>query len=254
MPEPKIYVLARPSFTNEFEAFLQGEGVEWKGPISKPAERLVEFAGRICYMSFGARQSPRTNSGYIQNLIVQGHESVLEHVVWTFLLTNVSRAFTHQLVRHRAGFSFSQLSQQYHDESEASLLMPEGLETFPDAADAWRIATETALGAYRKIISNLLSSKVSKEKLRSIRTAARSVLPNATETKIVVTANARAIRHFLNVRGSIEGDLEMRRVSKLIYSMLLTDAAALVQDFKCQHLSDGTPEVVKINLDRQSLM
>jgi thymidylate synthase (FAD) len=132
--------------------------------------------------------------------------------------------------------------------------MPEGLETFPDAADAWRIATETALGAYRKIISNLLSSKVSKEKLRSIRTAARSVLPNATETKIVVTANARAIRHFLNVRGSIEGDLEMRRVSKLIYSMLLTDAAALVQDFKCQHLSDGTPEVVKINLDRQSLM
>ena len=254
MPEPRIYVLARPSFTNEFESFLRAEGQKWESPISKPAERLVEFAGRICYMSFGARQSPRTNSEYVQNLLVQGHESVLEHVVWTFLLTNVSRAFTHQLVRHRAGFSFSQLSQQYHDESEASFLMPEGLEAFPDATDAWRVATETALGAYRRIILNLLSSKVSKETLRSIRTAARSVLPNATETKIVVTANARTIRHFLNVRGSIEGDLEMRRVSKLIHSMLLADAPALVQDFRCQYLSDGTPEVVKIGLNKQALM
>jgi thymidylate synthase (FAD) len=247
-------VLARPSFTNESVSFLQEEGQEWKGPISEPAERLVEFAGRICYMSFGTRQSPRTNSEYIQNLIVQGHESVLEHAVWTFLLTNVSRAFTHQLVRHRAGFSFSQLSQQYHDESEARLLMPEGLEGFPDAADAWRVATQTAVAAYKRIISNLLSGKVSKETLRSIRTAARSVLPNATETKIVVTANARAIRHFLEVRGSIEGDLEMRRVSKLMYSMVLNDAPALVQDFRGQALSDGTPEVVKVDLDRQPLM
>jgi thymidylate synthase (FAD) len=117
MSDPKIYVLARPSFTNEFDAFLQEEGQEWKGSTSTPAERLVEFAGRICYMAFGVRQSTKTNSEYIGNLIRQEHESVLEHVGWTFLLTNVSRAFTHQLVRHRVGFSFSQLSQQYHDES-----------------------------------------------------------------------------------------------------------------------------------------
>jgi thymidylate synthase (FAD) len=245
MSDPKIYVLARPSFTSEVDSFLLNEGQEWKGTISEPAERLVEFAGRICYMAFGARQSPKTNSEYIQNLLRQGHESVLEHAVWTFLLTNVSRAFTHQLVRHRIGFSFSQLSQQYHDESEARFLIPEGLEAFPEAANAWRTATASAMNAYKNILSSLLTGKPSKEALRAIRTAARSVLPNATETKIVVTVNARAIRHFLSVRGSIEGDLEMRRVSSLIYSMILHDAPALVQDFRCQYLSDGTPEIVK---------
>jgi thymidylate synthase (FAD) len=253
MSDPKIHVLARPSFTDEFESFLQEEGQEWKGSTSRPAERLVEFAGRICYMAFGARQSTKSNSEYIQNLVRQGHESVLEHVVWTFLLTNVSRAFTHQLVRHRIGFSFSQLSQQYHDESEAQLLIPEGLDEFPKAADAWRAATESAMSAYKAILLDLLPQKVSKEALRAIRTAARSVLPNATDTKIVVTANARAIRHFLNVRGAIEGDIEMRRVSQLIYFMVLNDAPALVQDFKCQYLSDGTPEIIKTALDRGAL-
>jgi thymidylate synthase (FAD) len=250
MSNPKIYVLARPSFTDDFETFLADEAQLWKRSPATQAEGLIEFSGRICYMAFGSRQSSKSNGEYIENLIRQGHESVLEHVSWTFLLTNISRAFTHQLVRHRVGFSFSQLSQQYHDESEAHFLMPEGLSEFPRAAEAWRAATEAAMGAYREILSGLLPQKVAKEKLRAIRTAARSVLPNATETKIVVTANARAIRHFLDVRGSIEGDIEMRCVSQLLYSMVLSDAPALVQDFISTHLPDKTPKIIKLSSDR----
>src|SRR2546429_580260 len=133
--EPKIHLIGRPQFDVEvFLAFLQGGDLSWKRtPGTTDAEELVEVAGRICYLSFGNRQSPRNNAEYIENLIQMGHESVLEHVTWTFLIDGVSRAFTHQLVRHRVGLAFSQLSQQYHDESDASFVMPGNLSTSPEA-------------------------------------------------------------------------------------------------------------------------
>jgi Thymidylate synthase complementing protein len=84
----KFYILARPQFTEAYQAFVkeflpQGDDLwhEMKGPT--PAERLVEFAGRICYMSFGSRQSPSANAEYIRELISNEHDSVLEHFAWT---------------------------------------------------------------------------------------------------------------------------------------------------------------------------
>src|SRR5207302_70772 len=117
------------------------------------------------------------------------------------LLTGVSRAFTHQLVRHRAGFSFSQLSQQYHDESDAKFVVPFGLAENPQALEVWERVTKGTMDAYRNILKCIsdLPSLDRKEALRAIRSAARSILPNATETSIVVTANARSLRHFLAV-------------------------------------------------------
>jgi thymidylate synthase (FAD) len=250
---PAIYVLARPNFTREFEKFLSAEGLQWNQRDASAAERLIEFAGRICYMSFGPRQSPRTNSEYIANLIRQGHGSVLEHANWTFLLSGVTRAFTHQLVRHRAGFSFSQLSQQYHDETDATFVTPAGLDHHPAALEAWHDAVSATRRAYRAILNALNSEENEsragnkKESIRAIHSAARSVLPNATETKIVVTANARALRHFITVRGSLEGDYEMRAVSRLIYELLRSDAPALASDFELRSMADGTPIVFTRN-------
>src|SRR5208282_5230463 len=121
---PRAYVLARPCFDQAYESFLgdylPAEQATWRETMcATAAERVVEFAGRVCYMSFGPRQSDKSNRDYIHNLIRNGHESVLEHAVWTIAVCGISRAFSHQLVRHRVGFGFSQLSQQYHDESEA---------------------------------------------------------------------------------------------------------------------------------------
>jgi thymidylate synthase (FAD) len=247
-PSPKLYILSRPALTEEIGHFLSNEGASWRtSPAATVAEALTEFAGRICYMSFGDKQSCKTNAEYIANLVDQGHESVLEHVNWTFLLTGVSRAFTHQLVRHRPGFAYSQLSQQYHDEAHADFVQPYGLEKYPAALDSWSKAMQTAAAAYTAIVGALeadaqeAQSEVSrKEMSRAIRSAARSVLPNATETKIVVTANARALRHFLLVRGSILGDFEMRAVSALIYKMLHSEAPSFVADFKAGALADGS--------------
>lgn len=249
----KIYLIGRPSFDVEaFFAFLRNQDLTWNRTRGvTEAEEIVEVCGRICYMSFGRQQSPRGNGEYIQNLIRQGHESVLEHVAWTFLLAGVSRAFTHQLVRHRTGFSFSQLSQQYHDEREADFVQPPELAQFPEALAAWQSAMFAAKRAYRTIQDSLQNIEaepqwrsLKKEARRAIRSAARSVLPNATESKIMVTANARALRHFLRVRGSIPGDLEMRQVAAELLRHLAEEAPSLFTDFSKEYMTDGTPIVV----------
>jgi len=244
---PRIYLLSRPSFDVEaFFAFLSQQGTGWRRSAgATQAEEIVEIAGRVCYMSFGERQSPRDNRSYLENLIKSGHESVLEHVNWTFLMEGVSRAFTHQLVRHRPGWAYSQLSQQYHDEAGAAFVEPEELRQHPEALEQWREAMEQARAAYIKL-NELLGSAIDhagREEMRAIRSASRSVLPNATETKIVVTANARALRHFLQVRGSIEGDSEMRRVSAELLKLLMREAPKLFEDFEISTLADGSPIV-----------
>jgi thymidylate synthase (FAD) len=249
---PKIYILSRPTFDDEHKTLLKdilpSEDSYWLeyNKVSQ-AERLVEFAGRICYLSFGKAQSSRTNSEYILNLIRNEHESVLEHAAWTFAFSDVSRGFTHQLVRHRIGFSFSQLSQQYHDESEAPFVKPLGLERSPQALEAWEKAMHHARDAYREILlalDNGSSGKLDKEEKRFVRSVARSVLPNATESTIVVTANARAIRNFLKARGNIMGDLEMRAVCVELFARLLEESPALFQDFTIEKSSDGSLAVV----------
>lgn len=250
MAVPELYVLSRPSFdSSELQRFLSDRGLAWVASSdATDGEHLVEVCGRVCYMSFSSDVSKvrHPNSTYIENLVRKGHESVLEHANWTFILAGVSRAFTHQLVRHRIGFSFSQLSQQYHDESKAKILPPQGLHG--EAREVWEAATTTATDAYRRIVELTDANEAAdSETKRRLRSAARSLLPNAVETVIAVSANARAIRHFLNLRGSIIGDIEMRQVSAAIFRMVSDDARALFRDFEIIENSDGYPLVRRLS-------
>src|SRR6266481_3506505 len=248
----KIFLVSEPSFDlAEMDEFLRESHTSWRRTArTKPGEQIVEAAGRICYMSFGEKQSPRDTHEYVKRLVDQGHESVLEHVNWGFIISCVSRAFTHQLVRHRVGFSFSQLSQQYHEETDAEFIEPQ-VNLPPEAKAAWDHAMATAKKAYGEILESLrfLESKSKredgcvKEVRRAIRSTARSVLPNATQTKIWVTVNARALRHFFSVRGAIAGDLEMRQVSAEMLRIVKIKAPALFFDFDIETLPDQTPIV-----------
>lgn len=247
---PTVHLLSEHAANLEVALqFAEDAGTPWeRDPAATEAEALLEFCGRVCYMSFGPRQSPRTNREYIANLIRSGHESVLEHVSWTMLITGISRAFTHQLVRHRVGFAYSQLSQQYYDQREQRVVMPSVLDQYPDLAAAWRKAVDGAIDSYADFIEDLDEAIEStnmpvKERRRLIRSTARSVLPEGTETTISVTANARAIRHFLSIRGAIEGDEEMRRVSAAILQKLEPTAPAIFQDFFVENMDDGSPIV-----------
>jgi len=253
---PDITLLSRPVFDEAHRNFLRAhlppEDAHWQEDgKSTDAERIVEFAGRACYLSFGRHQSPRSNAEYIANLIRRGHESVLEHAAWTFVLAGVSRAFTHQLVRHRVGFSFSQLSQQYHDERTTPVIRPAELDRSARAAAAWDAAIAASRAAYITIADELgldEPGRLSAETRRALRSAARSVLPNALESIVVVTANARAIRHFLKLRGGIEGDPEMRLVSAAILSMLRPEAPALFADFIVSDPGDNLPLISQVPL------
>ena len=246
----KLYIISRPKIDfNEVERFFSDERIAWRRTDGASApDELVELAGRICYMSFGDKQSPKSNAEYIENLIIQGHESVLEHAVWTFIVTGVSRAFSHQLVRHRVGLSYSQLSQQYHDEHESDFVAPNGLDT-SNLANEWHSITKELKFAYKKLKSEMMNGRdpkdIPKEELRNIRSITRSILPNAIETKIAVTGNVRALRHFIKLRGTIEGDMEMRTFSCCLLEKLKVEAPSLFLDLEVvENESDRQPIVV----------
>lgn len=253
----RIYLIGRSHLNyDDLNRFLLENNITWKRSNgAAQGEEMAEFAGRVCYMSFGRKQK-KANGAFIRHLIEKGHESVLEHVTWTFLLTGVSRAFTHQVVRHRVGFAFSQLSQQYYDHTEAKFLKPPILANFPKASAAWDKAVEVAEKSYKTILRELaeletpIKNGISKKEMRRlIRSSARSVMPNSTETQIVMTANARAIRHFLVVRGSIPGDEEMRIVCGELLKLLRAEAPAFFMDFELNSLADGSPIVLKKKIE-----
>ena len=124
--EPEIYVVGRQTLDNaEVQRFLNDHETYWETDSENSSELIVELAGRMCYLSFGAKQFRKTNDDYVGNLINQGHGSVLEHAVWDLLLTGVSRSLTHELVRHQGRRRrISQLSQRYVDESTADFVEP----------------------------------------------------------------------------------------------------------------------------------
>lgn len=227
--EPTVSVLARPTFTEPAHLMVQ-----WNGE-STDGERLAEFAGRLCYMS---QHNPagRSTREYIENIKKQGHGSVLEHANYSLLLEGVSRSLTHELVRHRAGFAYSQLSQRYVDESDAMFVMPPAIIGDDALEAAWTQQVASALESYKALVDELMGryawvdNKVHRRKMA--REAARGVLPNSTETKIVVTGNARAWRTMLELRANEAAELEIRRIAVATLRVLHAEAPAFFSDFE----------------------
>ena len=147
--EPKISVLARPVFSAPDHL-----DVNWIGD-STDGERLAEFAGRLCYMS---QHNPanRSTRDYLENIKKQGHGSVLEHASYSLLFEGISRSLTHELVRHRAGFAYSQLSQRYVDESEACFVVPPAIAGDEALEGAWRAQIDAAQSAYVALVAQLM--------------------------------------------------------------------------------------------------
>ena len=240
--EPKISVLSRPAFSEP--AHLP---VTWLGE-STDGERLAEFAGRLCYMS-QRNPAKRNTREYLENIKKQGHGSVLEHANYSLLLEGVSRSLTHELVRHRAGFAYSQLSQRYVDESDAHFVVPPAIAGEAVLEGAWRRQMEQALASYVSLVEQLIerygwvADRIHRRKMA--REAARGVLPNSTETKIVVTGNARAWRTMLELRSSEGAELEIRRLAVAVIRILSEEAPAFFSDFEI-YLAEDRREAARI--------
>ncbi len=320
--KPTVYLVGKQLLQQaELDRFLADHGVTWESDSEVASEVISESAGRICYMSF-VKPRPGGNAAYLHHIKEVGHGSVLEHAVWNFVITGVSRSLTHELVRHRAGWAYSQLSQRYVDESEMEVVVPVelldevtlalmwvgsrssldvmGVEGLMLNDPTWRTQPMTEAGLvwllnmlrngkdYRFLTDYMMKKQgwviyheyakecdrlracgltadmgdthplpegeylrqwydnnreVKTTHRKAARGTARSVLPNATETKISVTANARALRHFLEQRGSRHAEVEIRRLANAMLDILVKDAPNLFGDYVRVYLPDGTFEL-----------
>lgn len=244
--EPSVYLISSQVINDaELEQFGNDEDIQFRQTSFISAQYVVELAGRVCYMSF-ANPRPGGNKAYIQHILEVGHGSVLEHAVFGLLITGVSRALTHELIRHRAGFGFSQLSQRFVDESECNFVMPPSIEKSAwTLKEIWEKSVKNSIEEYSVLTVELerqfadIEDKTLRRK--RAREAARSVLPNCTETKIFVTGNARAWRHFIELRGSIHADAEIQRLAIAVMTKLQDAAPHIFGDYKVENGEITTP-------------
>lgn len=224
-------------------AFTPPEDLDWETDADG-GEALAEFAGRACYQSWD-KPNPRTasNAGYLRHILEVGHLSVFEHATVTFYITGISRSCTHELIRHRH-FSYSQLSQRFVPEHDSKVVPPPAIADDPELVEIFRRATDASRDAYAEMLERLEQkfADVPNPMLRrkQARQAARSVLPNATETRIVVTGNYRSWRHFVGMRATEHADTEIRGLAIDVLRALRRAAPAVFADFEIATLDDGT--------------
>lgn len=183
--------------------------------ITPDAQKVIEQAGRTCYMSFD-KMDDESQAGFISRLIKMGHVSPLEHAYATFRIKNCSRAMTHQLVRHRL-MAVSQQSQRYVDEEQFDYVVPKTLA--PELIDEFHDDMKTIRNMYQKWRQKGLKKE-----------DARFVLPNACTSEIVVSANFREWRHILSVRTAPAAQWEIRQAADLILNILKQHAPACFDD------------------------
>ena len=233
---PTVQLVAKTEFTAP-------EGVPWTTDADG-GQALAEFAGRACYQSW-TKPNPATasNAGYLRHILEVGHLSVLEHGTVSFYISGVSRSLTHELIRHRH-FSYSQLSQRYVPERDAQMVEPEVIAADPELSALFRKAVAASLAAYTELLAGLEErfADVPNATLRrkQARQAARAVLPNATETRLVVTGNYRAWRHFVAMRASEHADVEISALAIECLRQLQREVPNVFGDFEIASLDDGT--------------
>ncbi len=186
--------------------------------VTPGAEKLIEEAGRTCYLSLD-RIADGSEKSFIRNCIKRGHHSILEHAAASFRITGASRSFTHQLVRHRLA-SFSQQSQRYVDEAGFNFVIPDSVLADEGAATLFRDFMARAEETYRLL------------RERGIRKEdARFVLPNASESQIVFSANFRELRTVFKLRLERSAQWEIRRVCVEMLKALQIEAPSVFGDF-----------------------
>lgn len=282
--EPSVFVVGKQTVCDDqMGLFLQAHGWEWSSDGTSAGEVLAEASGRLCYLSYPSPR-PGGNAAYLKHIIDVQHGSVLSHAVWTLFITGVSRSLTHELIRHGVGCAYSQLSQRYVDESVAEYVEPDIIANDPELHSEWLSAVQVAHYAYCRLAAKLTEKLKSRQcdrchgegdvrftcsgkdcvngtvysafiptnadattRRKFARQAARSVLPNATETKVSLTLNARAARNIIEQRASRHADPEIRKLANRIFDVLSADSPALFSDYTRTLLPDGTCEITTPN-------
>lgn len=234
----KVTLIARTGFLDIPESV---EGTPFgeffysdRNALINDSDTLSHFAGRSCYQAWKMEnEKTATNMGYLENILNQGHESVLEHGSATFYIEGVSRNLTHELIRHRH-LSYSELSQRFINMEEAQVVVPPAIgESFRYMSNDKRRPVLFELPQQTREIYNEFFERLIKEgkSRKQAREAARSVLPGGTETRIVVSGNHRAWRDMLKKRYSVHADAEICELAGKLLESLRELAPGIYQDF-----------------------
>ena len=255
---PTVHLIARPSLDVEgMRAYLEDVGgASWldrrlaEGDPNA-AEMLVEFGGRACYRSWEPGLNPNVTKvrtdrrEYFENILRSAHGSVLEHASFSFALRNVSRVFTHELVRHRAGSAFSQESLRYVRLTDIGFRVPPALEPVRDQVislveqlEEFQASAADALG----VEDDGVPFHVKKE----ITSALRRLAPIGLSTDIVWTANVRTLRHVIEMRTAEGAEEELRLVFDKVARVMKEEAPGLFQDFSRQDDGAWVPQYRKV--------
>ena len=268
--EPTVTVLSTPYFVPHSRYKLpKGEGTS--------GERLIAHAGKGCYDAYGI--GGRSIKDHIKTLISSGHGSVLEHANYSLFIEGVSRGLSHEMVRHRAGFAYSQRSTRYVDEGECNVVLEPYMASLylmgseinsrygdyqGSKARGRTIDEDRLLNGYIESLENSVTDYINavesllelcppdlgkRDKRKWARGKARQLLPIALETRLTVTANLRAWRHFIIMRSSRYAEPEIRRLAETVMNVLCPLAPNVFSDINSeivQNFPEFTSENPKI--------
>lgn len=257
---PSVYLISRPVLDwDSIGAYLDAvEGQTWLQRVDRsslPAgEQLVEFMGRLCYRSWAPGLNPNVtkiredSSQYLLNILRSGHGSVLEHANYSFIFHNVSRVFTHEVVRHRAGTAISQESLRFVRLTDLPFEHPEYVQDDPallQAADEL-LASMEKFQALTVEATGIDQPGVDFHTKKTITSAARRYAPDGVATSLGWTANIRALRHVIAARTEASAEAEIRRVFDQVASIMVKELPALFADFHRDDDGSWRPENHKV--------
>lgn len=240
--QPKCYWIANPDLTDEFDDFLRDNNIEWVPESEEPAEILAEFAGRLCYESWentdNLNITKTRKGGYLENIIKQGHGSVFEHGGLVFLFNNVSRVFTHELVRHRAGSAFSQTSGRYVRLRDIKFWIPDIIAENPDAKLVFEKAIAALEGCQEALESIYNIDALPFHEKKILTSAFRRIAPCGLANNILWSTNHRALRHVIAMRTAEGAEVEIQTIFRDIAKRMREYYPAIYADM--EELPDGS--------------
>ena len=262
LKSPGVVVLTKPQ-TNVagLGGFLEGfdPGLRFPEYLHDPTElpdssQLCKTAGQLCYASFGPRRTTNENAAsYFERLTSAGHGSVLEHASFSCVLYGISRSVTHELVRHRAGAAFSQISQRYVSGSVLRFVERPEYQEDEELHRLFEGRADRAAAGYEEMAQSLLgrqgeghamlSADQKTDARKKVQQTARSLLPNETEAPMVFTGNVRALRHIVEMRADAHAESEIRGLALRLFLCLRTADPILFGDYELGGLPDGTVTV-----------
>jgi thymidylate synthase (FAD) len=248
---PHVDVAGLNGFLEGFDPNLEFTGyLDDPTPLT-PGAHLLKTAGQTCYASFGPKRTYNENAQrYFDNLSSSGHGSVFEHATFTFLCYGISRSNTHEIVRHRAGTAFSQLSQRFVSGKVLRFVERPEYQEHPALHKRFEERVDLAARTYDEVAEELLALQSSgdakltadarTDRRKRVQQTARSVLPNEAETVLVLSANVRAWRHMIEMRTDPHAESEIRDLFFRVFLCLRKAEPLLFSDYAIETHTDGT--------------